>query len=159
MQRITYILGSPTEGKTNELIEDYIRYFLSPVMCSDGQVRNAREMVKPIFIVAGDDTHNPIPDYIKKLEGSDELLLSMVPIERKVDALNDLNSYEHFHTAVDSNVLKDLVHEHLSVSDCIFFIDNVDTIMTSDELIELSNSYPRLYVGQSADFVVTMTKK
>ena len=152
MQKVSIIIGRKQEGKTKELVDNYINHFIDTVSGRHYQDTNLRDIVRPVFIAAGADTHNPIQEYIEKLEASDEL-----PLERKETILNDLRSYDHFHSVADKDELKDLVHEMLSEKDCVFYIDNVDTIMGVDEVVDLCNSYPRMYVGQSADFEVTIT--
>jgi hypothetical protein len=157
MQKLELIVGKQGEGKTQELIESYHKHCVTPDPYNPKPSSVLSSTLKAIWISAGRKRiTNVISEYVETVvkprivnenDGNTDDLLFV-----------DMNHIE-YNDVFDLNRLKDIIREHIKDNDCVFYIDDVDSIVSDlNILVELMNDYPNNEIGNSFDVVATITK-
>lgn len=141
MQTIKTIIGLHHEGKTTEILEDFLKHLGKEELCKS---------VKPVFITS-DESYVALKGFaVNKLNIDTDF-------KENVYEINDLakNKNEDI-----EKLLVAIILSNLDKSDCVFYIDGLgDNIKDFHmKLLFLSNSFPNQITPHSFDVVYTVNR-
>ena len=150
METLKIITGLRQEGKTTELIQEYIEHFRTTYE-AEGKTINLRESLVPVLIIAANvDFHKLIENTcnIAGIADTEGTLAETHVIERH-------NC--HNGTIVD---IYDIIHKHIVKYDCVFYIDK-DLFDSNDvmELLEFMEKFPNTKCPNSFSIVATKERR
>lgn len=141
MQTIKTIIGLHNEGKTTEILEEFLKHLSKEELCKS---------VKPVFITS-DETYDALKGFAVNKLNID------IDFKENVYEINDIvkNKNEDM-----ENLLGGIILSNLDKSDCVFYIDGLDNYIKDFhmKLLLLSNSFPNQIIPHSFDVVYTVNK-
>lgn len=141
MQTIKTIIGLHHEGKTTEILEEFLNHLSKEELSKS---------VKPVFITS-DETYIALKELAKKKLGVD------VIFHNSCYEISDISKSNHEDIG---NLLGGIILSNLEKSDCVFYIDGLGDHIKDfhTKLLLLSNSFPNQIIPHSFDVVYTVNR-
>lgn len=155
MQSLKIISGCRQEGKTLELVNNYLKINLINIDYKDElPAIKFRDINSIVYIDCSSHGDRGIFDI-----NVERTLIDNFTDEEAVEFRNNAQ-IKYYNNVCDLTSLKQIIEDELKISDAVFCIDDFDAAgITTNDLIALVEDYPKLDISNSCDIYATKTRE